>query len=34
LEADVVIADHAMLMEIKIADIKVGQRHRRDLGDQ
>jgi DNA modification methylase len=26
-------ADHAMLREIKIADIKVGHRHRRDMGD-
>ena len=26
-------ADHAMLSEIKITDIKVGQRHRRDMGD-
>jgi hypothetical protein len=26
-------ADHAMLREIKIADITVGQRHRRDMGD-
>jgi ParB-like chromosome segregation protein Spo0J len=33
LEADVVSADHAMLREIKIADIKVGRRHRRDMGD-
>jgi hypothetical protein len=33
LEADVVSADHAMLKEIKIADIKVGHRHRRDMGD-
>jgi DNA modification methylase len=33
LEADVVIADHSMLKEIKIADIVVGQRHRRDMGD-
>jgi DNA modification methylase len=33
LEADVVIADHARLKEIKIADIVVGDRHRRDMGD-
>jgi hypothetical protein len=33
LEADVVIADHSTLKEIKITDIKVGQRHRRDMGD-
>ena len=26
-------ADHAMLKEIKVAPIKVGQRHRRDMGD-
>jgi hypothetical protein len=29
-----VSADHAMLKEIKIVSIKVGQRHRRDMGDQ
>jgi ParB-like chromosome segregation protein Spo0J len=33
LETDVVIADHTRLKEIKIADIKVGQRHRRDMGN-
>jgi ParB family chromosome partitioning protein len=33
LEADVVSADHSLLKEIKIADIKVGHRHRRDMGD-
>jgi len=33
LEADVAIADHARLKEIKIGAIKVGQRHRRDMGD-
>jgi DNA modification methylase len=33
LEADVVIAHQAMLKEIKITDIRVGQRHRRDMGD-
>ena len=27
------IADHSMLKEIKIADIRVGSRHRRDMGD-
>ena len=27
------IANHAMLKEIKIADIRVGSRHRRDMGD-
>ncbi len=27
------IADHSRLREIKITDIKVGQRHRKDLGD-
>lgn len=27
------VADHAMLKELKIADIKVGNRHRKDLGD-
>jgi ParB family chromosome partitioning protein len=32
LEADV-IADHTRLKELKIAAIKVGQRHRRDMGD-
>jgi hypothetical protein len=29
-----VIADHAMLKELQIADIKVGRQHRRDIGDQ
>jgi hypothetical protein len=33
LEADVVIPDHARLKEIKITDIKVGSRHRKDMGD-
>jgi ParB family chromosome partitioning protein len=28
-----VSADHALLKEIRIADIKVSQRHRRDMGD-
>jgi hypothetical protein len=28
-----VIVDHTMLREIKIADIRVGQRHRREMGD-
>jgi ParB-like chromosome segregation protein Spo0J len=28
-----VIADHTRLKELKITDIKVGQRHRRDMGD-
>jgi ParB-like chromosome segregation protein Spo0J len=32
-EADVVIAHHSMLKEIKIASIKIGFRHRRDMGD-
>jgi hypothetical protein len=32
LEADV-IADHSIIREIKIASIKMGQRHRRDMGD-
>ena len=27
------IADHSMLKEIRITDIKVGPRHRRDMGD-
>jgi hypothetical protein len=34
LEADGVSADHAMLKELQIADIKVGRQHRRDMGDQ
>jgi DNA modification methylase len=33
LETDVVIADHTRLKELKITAIKVGQRHRRDMGD-
>jgi ParB family chromosome partitioning protein len=33
LEADVVIAHQAMLKEIKITDIVVGSRHRKDMGD-
>ena len=33
MEADAVSAHQAMLKEIKIADIVVGQRHRRDMGD-
>ena len=28
-----VSADHSILKEIKITDIKVGQRHRKDMGD-
>jgi ParB-like chromosome segregation protein Spo0J len=28
-----VIADHSIIREIKIASIKVGQRHRREMGD-
>ena len=33
MEADAVSAHQAMLKEIQIADISVGQRHRRDMGD-